>query len=91
MTFSNINLLNKALLIVILVFLKVKIRKAFHCSVVSSDDLLKLNCHLIGSLKLLTILSLFGEFFLSSYEKRVCFLVLCCIIYTSYSNSFLSA
>ena len=37
-------------LIVLLVFLKVKIRKALRCIIVSSEDLLKLNnllCHLI--------------------------------------------
>ena len=38
--------------------------------------------------KFLTILSLFGEFFLYSYETRVCFFILHCIIYASYSNSF---
>ena len=51
--FSNINLLNKAVLIVVLVFPKVKIRKAFCCNIVSSEDFLELNyiisdiCHLI--------------------------------------------
>ena len=43
MTFSNINLLNKVFLIVVLVFLKVKIRNVFHCNIISSEDLLKLN------------------------------------------------
>ena len=63
-TFSNINLLNKALLTVVLVFLKVKIRKNFLCSIVSSENLLKLNhvksflCHLIRSF------SNFSEFYL---------------------------
>ena len=49
MTFSNINLSTKALLIVVLVFLKVKIRKALCCSIVRLEDLLKLDniCHLI--------------------------------------------
>ena len=51
--FSNINLLNKAVIIVVLVFPKVKIRKAFCCNIVSSEDFLELNyiisdiCHLI--------------------------------------------
>ena len=40
--------------------------------------------------KFLTVLSLFGEFFLYSYETRVCFFILHCIIYANYSNSFLS-
>ena len=49
MTFSNINLSKKALLIVVLVFLKVKIRKALRCNIVSTEDSLKLNdiCYLI--------------------------------------------
>ena len=38
--------------------------------------------------KFLTIFSLFSDFFLYSYEMRVCFFILHCIIYTSYSNSF---
>ena len=48
MIFSNIDLLNKALLIVVLMFLKIKIRKLFRCNLVSLEDLLKLNylCHL---------------------------------------------
>ena len=61
LTFANINLLNKALLIVVIVFVKVKIRKAFRCNIVSSEDLLKLNhlCHLI------TEFSNFSQFYLS--------------------------
>ena len=61
MTFSNINLSKKALSIEVLVFLKVKIRKALRCNVVSSEDLLKLNnlCYLIR--KFLN----FSKFFLS--------------------------
>ena len=49
MTFSNINLSKKVLLIVVLLFLKVMIRKTLRCNIVSSEDLLKLNdqCHLI--------------------------------------------
>ena len=49
MNFSNIKILKKALLIAVLVFLKVKIRKALRCNIVSSEDLLKLNniCHLL--------------------------------------------
>ena len=61
MTFSNIDLLNKALLIVVLVFLKIKIRKVFCCNLVSLEDLLKLNylCHLIRKF------SNFSQFYLS--------------------------
>ena len=49
-TFSNINLLKKSLLIVVLVFFKVKIMKGLSCNIVSSEDLLKINylCHLIS-------------------------------------------
>ena len=61
MTFSNINLSKKSLLIVVLVFLKVKIRKTLRCIIVSSEDLLKLNnlCHLISKF------SNFSQFYLS--------------------------
>ena len=99
-TFSNINLLNKALLTVVLVFLKVKIRKNFLCSIVSSENLLKLNhvksflCHLIRSFsnfsEFYLSLMIFLLFFLYSYEMCVYFLILRCIIYTSYRNGFLS-
>ena len=40
MTFSKINSLSKALLIVVVLFLKVKIRKVLRCNIVSSEDLL---------------------------------------------------
>ena len=43
MIFSNINLWNKPLLIVILLYFQVKIGKAFCFNIVSSKDLLKLN------------------------------------------------
>ena len=48
-------------LIVVLAFLKVKIRKALCCNIVSSEDLLKLNnlCHLIRKF------SNFSQFYLS--------------------------
>ena len=61
MTFSKINSLNKALLIVVLLFLKVKIRKALRCNIVSTEDLLKLSyiCHLIRKF------SNFSQFYLS--------------------------
>ena len=61
MTFSNINLSKKSLLIVVLVFLKVKIKKALRCNIVSLEDLLKLNnlCHLISKF------SNFSQFYLS--------------------------
>ena len=43
MTFSKINLLNKVLLIVVLAFLNIKTGKAFHCSIISSEEFLKIN------------------------------------------------
>ena len=48
-------------LIVVLVFLKVKIRKALRCNIVISEDLLKLNnlCHLVRKF------SNFSQFYLS--------------------------
>ena len=60
MIFSNINLLKKALLIVVLAFLKVKIRKVLRCNIVRLEDLLKLNDqgHLIRKF------SNFSQFFL---------------------------
>ena len=65
MTFSNINLSKKALLILVLVFLKVKIRNALRCSIISLEDLLKLNNMSPNKevFKFITIFSLFGEFF----------------------------
>ena len=95
MTFSNINLQNKVHLLVVLKFLKVKIRKAFCCNIVSLEDLLKLNylCQLIRKFSNFSWFYLFGDFFfvcvcVCSYETRVCSLILHCIIYTSYSNNF---
>ena len=72
-------------LIAFLVFLKVKIKKALHYNIISSEDFLKLNnlCHLMRKFSNFSVLSLFGE-----YETCVYFLILHCIIYTSYSNSF---
>ena len=107
MTFSKINSLNKALLIVVVLFLKVKIRKVLRCNIVSSEDLLlslfivivnvivifmlSYLCHLIRKFSSFSqfYLSLVS-FFLYSYETRVCFFILRCIIYASYSNSSLS-
>ena len=81
MTFSNINLSKKVLLIVVLLFLKVMIRKTLRCNIVSSEDLLKLNdqCHLIRKF------SNFSQFYLF-FIYLFCFLILHCIIYTSYSK-----
>ena len=65
MTFSNINLSKKALLIIIvLVFLKVKIRKVLCCNIVSLEDLLKSNniCHPIRRFSNLS------QFYLSSVK-----------------------
>ena len=80
MTFSNINIVNKALLIVLLLFFKVKIRNALRCNIVTSEDLLKLSClcHLIRKF------SNFSQFYLS----LVNFFRIHCIIFTSYSNIF---
>ena len=73
MTFSNINLSKKAFLIEVLVFLKVKIRKALRCNVVSSEDLLKLNnlCHLIRKFSNFSQFSLSLVNFFSIHVKRV--------------------
>ena len=94
MTFSNVNLLNKVFLIVVLVFLKVKIRNVFHCNI-SSEDLLKLNYFksylclpnkkVFNFLTVYLSLLIFFVFIWNAY-----FLILCCIIHTSYHNSFLS-
>ena len=43
MTSSNLHLLNKALLIVVPVFLKVKIKKALRCNIVNSEDFFVVN------------------------------------------------
>ena len=80
-------------LIIVLVFLKVKIRKALRCNIVSLEDLWKLNIlyHLIRKFSNFSQFYLFYvNFFQQSYETHVCFLILHCIIYTSYRNSFLS-
>ena len=73
MTFSNIKLSKKALLIVVPVFLKVKIRKALRCSIVSLEDLLKLNniCHVIRKFSNLSLFYLSSENFFSIHMKRV--------------------
>ena len=72
-TFSNIELSKKALLIVVLVFLKVKIRKALRCSIVSLEDLLKLNniCHLIKKFSNLSLFYLSLVNFFSIHMKHV--------------------
>ena len=71
MTFSNINFSNKALLIAVLVFLKVKIWKL--CNIVSSEDLLKLNdlYHLIRKFLNFSRLYLSLVIFFSIHMKRV--------------------
>ena len=53
---------SKLPLIEVLVFLKVKIKKALHYNIISSEDLLKLNnlCHLIRKFSNFSVLSLFG-------------------------------
>ena len=74
MTFSNIKLSKKALLIVVSVFLKVKIRKALHRSIVILEDLLKLNniCHLIRKFSNLSLFHLSSvNFFFSIHMKRM--------------------
>ena len=73
MTFSNIKLSKKALLIVVPVFLKVKIRKALRCSIVNLEDLLKLNniCHLIRKFSNLSLFYLSLVNFFSIHMKRV--------------------
>ena len=88
MTFSNIILPNKALLIVVLVFLIVKFGKAFCCNVVSTENFLKrsyLKSYLYQQIcKFLNFhgfISLWWIFFV--YMKCVlCFFIQCCIIYT---------
>ena len=78
MTFSNINLLNKAILIMVPMFLEMNIRKAFYCNIVSSENFLELNyLKLIMSankevFNFLTIL-FFGEIILNSQGICVCF------------------
>ena len=63
----------KALLIVVLVFLKVNMRKALCCNIVSLEDLLKLNniCHLIRKFSNLSLFYLSSENFFSIHMKRV--------------------
>ena len=72
-TFSNIKLSKKALLIVVLEFLKVKIRKALRCNIVSLEDLLKLNnvCHLVRKFSNLSLFYLSSVNFFSIHMKRV--------------------
>ena len=73
MAFSNINLSKKSLLIVVLVFLKVKIRKALRWNIVSSEDLLRSNnrCHLIRKFSNFSQFYLSLVNFFSIYMKRV--------------------
>ena len=73
MTFSNIKLSKKALLIAVPVFLKVKIRKALRCNVVNLEDLLKLNntCHLIRKFSNLSLFYLSLVIFFSIQTKRL--------------------
>ena len=73
MTFSNIKLSKKALLIVVPVFLKVKIRRALRGSIVNLEDLLKLNniCHLIRKFSNLSLFYLSLVNFFSIHMKRV--------------------
>ena len=63
----------KALLIVVLVFLKVNMRKALCCNIVSLEDLLKLNniCHLIRKFSNLSLFYLSLDFFFSIHMKRM--------------------
>ena len=72
MTFSKNNLSKKALLIVVLVFLKVKIRKNLRWNIASSEDLLKLNniCHLIRKFSNLSQFYLSSVNFFSIHMKR---------------------
>ena len=73
MTFSDMNLLKKALLIVVLVFLKVKIGKTLPYNIVSSEELLKLSntCHLIRKFSNLSLFYLSFVNFFSIHMKRV--------------------
>ena len=63
----------KALLIVVLVFLKVNMRKALCCNIVSLEDLLKLNniCHLKRKFSNLSQFYLSSVKFFSIHVKRV--------------------
>ena len=73
MTFSNIELSKKTLLIVVPVFLNVKIRRALRRSIVNLEDLLKLNniCHLIRKFSNLSQFYLSLVNFFSIHMKRV--------------------
>ena len=73
MTFSNIELSKKDLLIVVPVLLKVKIRRALRRSIVNLEDLLKLNniCHLIRKFSNLSLFYLSLVNFFSIHMKRV--------------------
>ena len=63
MTFSNIELSKKVLLIVVPVFLKVKIRKALRSSMVNLEDIVKLN-NICYQIRKFSNLSLFYRTFL---------------------------
>ena len=73
MTFSNIELSKKDLLIVVPVLLKVKIRRALRRSIVNLEDLLKLNniCHLIRKFSNLSLFYLSLVNFFSIHMKHV--------------------
>ena len=77
MTFSNINLLRKALLIVVLVILKVKIRKAFRCQYCQFGEFIEVKLSMSPNkkvFKFLTTLSLFSDFFCIHMKRLFAFL-----------------
>ena len=88
MTFSNIILLNKALLIVVPVYFKVKIRKAFGCNIVSSNDLLKLNYFKSYLSHLIKKFSSFSQFYLS-LVNFFCIHMKCVFAFVYYAASFM--
>ena len=88
MTFSNINLLNKVLLIVVLVFLKVKIRKAFCCNIVNSKDLLGLNYFKSYLCQLIRKFSNFSQFYLS-LVNFFCIHMKCILVFLHYATPFI--
>ena len=69
--FSNINLLNKTLLIGGLIFLKGKIRKVFRQFAGCIEFKLSMSTNK-EVFTLLTVLSLFGKSFLHSYGTSIC-------------------
>ena len=77
MTFSKINSLNKVLLILVLLFLKVKIRKALRCNIVNSV------CHLI------TTFSDFSQFYLSLVSFFFCIHMKRVFAFLYYTASFM--